>query len=266
VGINDVIDTAHELGVSSRIDDNPAIILGGLTRGVTPLEMAYAYNTLANGGTRISGTEASQGNGEGPVAIEKVVDKDDELVPDDIGGSGENEKVSEQVIDPSVAQTATDILHTVVTSGTGERAQVGDDYIWGKTGTTDNNADAWFVGANEEITVAVWVGYPDGATPMETEFGGLPVDGGTIPALIFNEVVAAWDVLQADRAAEDGSGTTTTAPETYVAPTTTPETYVPPTTTTPVTPTAPTEPEPVAPTEPEPAPAATGGGAGGTVP
>ena len=104
---------------------------------------------------------ASRGNGKGPVAIDKVSRRATTRspFPTTLGGSGENEKVSEQVIDPAVAQTATDILHTVVTSGTGERAQVGDDYIWGKTGTTDNNADAWFVGANEEITVAVWVGY-----------------------------------------------------------------------------------------------------------
>jgi penicillin-binding protein 1A len=266
VGINDVIKTAHELGVTSQIDDNPAIVLGGLTRGVTPLEMAYAYNTLANGGARISGTLASQGNGEGPVAIDRVVGQEDEPVPDNLGASGENEKVAEQVIDSSVAQTATDILHTVVTSGTGERAQVGDDYIWGKTGTTDNNADAWFVGANEEITVAVWVGYPDGATPMETEFGGLPVDGGTIPALIWNEVVSAWDALQAERGAEEETETTmtTTAPETYVPPTTTtvPTTTAVPTTTVPVTPApvepAPTEPAP-APTEQAPAPTGTGG-------
>ena len=203
VGLNDIVKTAHELGITSRLDDNPAMILGGLKHGVTPLEMAYAYNTLANGGARISGTEASQGNGEGPVAIDKVVDQDDKPVPDTLGGSGENEKVSDQVVDPSVAQNATDILHTVVTSGTGERAQVGDDYIWGKTGTTDNNADAWFVGANEDITVAVWVGYPDGATPMETEFAGGPVDGGTIPALIFSDVVSAWDGLQASRGADD---------------------------------------------------------------
>jgi penicillin-binding protein 1A len=274
VGINDVIKTAHELGIDSRIDDNPAIILGGLTRGVTPLEMAYAYNTLANGGARVSGTEASKGNGDGPVAIEKVVDQDDEPVPDNLGGSGVNEKVSDQVIDPSVAQNATDILHTVVTSGTGERAQVGDDYIWGKTGTTDNNADAWFVGANADITVAVWVGYADGATPMETEFGGLPVDGGTIPALIWNEVVTSWDGLQAERGVDDEATTTTTttAPETYVPPPTTPP---PVTTTTPVAPApAPTEPAPT-PTEPAPtptepvAPPATGTGgadAGGTVP
>jgi penicillin-binding protein 1A len=210
VGLNDVVDTAHSLGISSKLDSNPALILGGLKRGVTPLEMAYAYNTLANGGAKISGTEASGGNGVGPVAIEKVTtspgeEGGEELVPDAEGASGENVKTSEQVIDPAVAGTATDILHTVVTSGTGQRAQVGDDYIWGKTGTTDNNADAWFVGANEDITVAVWVGYPDGATPMQTEFGGLPVDGGTIPALIWNDVVTAWDEsAAAEEAAESG--------------------------------------------------------------
>lgn len=267
VGINDVVKTAHEMGITSRLDDNPAIILGGLKHGVTPLEMAYAYNTLANGGARISGTEASQGNGKGPVAIEKVTDQDDKLVPDNLGGSGENEKTSEQVIDPSVAQTATDILHTVVTSGTGERAQAGDDYIWGKTGTTDNNADAWFVGANEDITVAIWVGYPDGATPMETEFAGGPVDGGTIPALIFSGIISAWDGLKASRETTDATATTETT-ETYVPPATT-STYVPPATTTPApapTP-APTEPAAPAPTEPAaPAPGTGGTDAGGTVP
>ena len=272
VGLNDIVKTAHELGITSRLDDNPAMILGGLKHGVTPLEMAYAYNTLANGGARISGTEASQGNGEGPVAIDKVVDQDDKPVPDTLGGSGENEKVSDQVVDPSVAQNATDILHTVVTSGTGERAQVGDDYIWGKTGTTDNNADAWFVGANEDITVAVWVGYPDGATPMETEFAGGPVDGGTIPALIFSDVVSAWDGLQASRGADTSTDTTSTT-DSYVPPATTTDTYVPPATTTAPAPVAPAP----APTEAAPAPAApeqsappatgTGGAdAGGTVP
>ncbi len=262
VGINNIVKTAHELGITSRVDDNPAIILGGLKRGVTPLEMAYAYNTLANGGARISGTEASQGNGKGPVAIDKVVNGDGKSVADNLGGSGENEKVSNQVVDPEVAQTATDILHTVVTSGTGKRAQVGDDYIWGKTGTTDNNADAWFVGANEDITVAVWVGYADGATPMETEFGGLPVDGGTIPALIWNEVVSAWDGLKAgrDAASGDSTDTTDTTTDTYVAPPTAPA----PAPVEPATPAPTPAPAPV-----EPAAPATGTGgtdAGGTVP
>ncbi|MCB8970219.1 MAG: transglycosylase domain-containing protein [Thermoleophilales bacterium] len=275
VGIKHIVDTAHDLGISSKLDDNPALILGGLEHGVTPLEMAYAYNTLANDGTRISGTEASRGNGKGPVAIKSVTaeeDGDQKPVPDDDGGSGENEKVEDQVLDPGVAGTTKDILRTVVTSGTGKRAQVGDDYVWGKTGTTDNNADAWFVGANEDITVAVWVGYPDGATPMETEFGGLPVDGGTIPALIWHDVVTSWDSIAAGRKADknadsssDDSGSV--AP---VSPTPTGTTATPPVT--------PTEPAPVAPTTPPETPATppaaptdpAGGGAdpgtGGAVP
>ena len=261
VGLNDIIKTAHQMGINSPLDDNPALILGGLKTGVTPLEMAYAYNTLANGGSRISGTEASRGNGSGPVAIDKVTDDEDELVPDNIGGSGENEKTSKQVIDPTVAQTATDILHTVVTSGTGQNAQVGDDYIWGKTGTTDNNGDAWFVGANEDVTAAVWVGYPDGATPMTTEYNGGPVDGGTIPAEIWASVISAYDNLQASRDTGDETDTTSTTSSagTYVAPTAT--------TAAPVTPVAPTEeapaPTPEAPATPA-APATDGGTSGGT--
>ena len=273
VGLHDIVDTAHEMGITSKLDDNPALILGGLEHGVTPLEMAYAYNTLANGGERVSGTEASKGNGDGPVAIENVTtgsnEDDQEPVSDDDGGTGTNEKTGKQVIDPAVAGTATDILHTVVTEGTGQNAQVGDDYIWGKTGTTDNNADAWFVGANEDITVAVWVGYPDGATPMTTEFGGLPVDGGTIPALIWHDVVTSWDTLQASRGVDED----TTSTDSTVAPaTTTTTTPVAPVTTTPAAPTEPAPeptptPEPSAPTpapEPEaPAAPSTGGTSSG---
>ena len=55
----------------------------------------------------------------------------------------------------------------MVTSGTGKAAQVGDEYIGGKTGTTENYGDAWFVGCNKELTVAVWVGYPDKVQPMK---------------------------------------------------------------------------------------------------
>jgi len=272
VGLNDIVDTAHELGVASEIDDNPAMILGGLENGVTPLEMAYAYNTLANEGARVSGTLGSRGNGKGPVAIEEITAKSDgdtEPVPDNTGASGENEKTSEQVVDPAVATTATDILHTVVTSGTGERAQVGDDYIWGKTGTTDNNADAWFVGANEEVTVAVWVGYADGATPMLTEFGGLPVDGGTIPALIWNDVVTAWDTLSATRAAEEESGedgdvSTTTLP-TEDVPAVPTEEIVPAESEATEAVTPEVEPEPSAPVPEEAAPVAPSTGSGGGV-
>ena len=281
VGVGNIVDTAHELGITSKLDDNPALILGGLKNGVTPLEMAYAYNTLANGGERVSGTEASRGNGIGPVAIEEVTAEGNgggqQPVPDSQGGSGENEKTEEQVVDPEVAKQTTDILHTVVTSGTGERAQVGDDYIWGKTGTTDNNADAWFVGANEDITVAVWVGYPDGATPMTTEFAGLPVDGGTIPALIWNEVVSSWDGLAASRDAEKGKAEpetpTPVAPSETTTPVPAPVTPVPEETAPAPDPEAPPpEAPPVDPVAPptEPAPAPGGGNgadsAGGAAP
>ncbi len=262
VGPDKIADMANKLGIQSKVPNNPAMILGGLKRGVTPLEMAYAYSTLANDGNKISGTMASRGIGEGPVGIESVKDDEGELVPDNLGASGQNEQVDNQVLDPAIAQQSKDILHTVVTSGTGKNAQVGDDFIWGKTGTTDGNIDAWFVGANESVTAAVWVGYPDGATPMETEYGGLPVDGGTIPALLWADVIAAYDGLQANRLAEkesdgdvDSSTTDTAAPVT-------------PTTAAPVTPApapveevpapAPTEAAPAAPTEPAP----TDGGSG----
>ena len=155
-----------------------------------------------------------------------------------------------------------DILHTVVTSGTGKRAQVGDDFIWGKTGTTDDNADAWFVGANEDVTVAVWVGYADGATPMQTEFGGLPVDGGTIPALIFHDVVTAWDELAASRAAAKEADKEGDGRRRRPRPR-------PPSTPVPVAPEtpAPVEPEPAAPAEPTPPAGAPPGsrGSGGAV-
>jgi penicillin-binding protein 1A len=202
---------------------NPALILGGLQTGVTPLEMAHAYNTLEEDGNRISGTMAA--NSGGPVGILDVHDGGDcvdeggsdcyqqgDRVPDQTGADGLNEVISKQVIDPSVAQSAKDVLATVVSSGTGERAQTGDP-TWGKTGTTDNNGDAWFCGATPKITVCVWVGHPDSVTPMETEFAGAPVDGGTFPAEIFAQVVNAYDDLEAARkAGEDTDIDTTSVP------------------------------------------------------
>jgi penicillin-binding protein 1A len=120
-----------------------------------------------------------------------------------------------------VATTARTILHTVVTSGTGRNAYTGDPSEWGKTGTTENNGDAWFVGSNRDITVAIWVGHADSVKPMLTEYGGAPVDGGTIPALIFNEIVGAYDQLSHSR--HDGkSGTTTTTTPALGTPTTPP--------------------------------------------
>ena len=106
---------------------------------------------------------------------------------------------TKQVVSPERRRRPPEaILHTVVTSGTGQERLHRRPDEWGKTGTTENNGDAWFVGATKDVTVAVWVGHANSTTPMVTEYGGAPVDGGTIPALIFNQVVNAYEQLKAD--------------------------------------------------------------------
>ena len=92
-------------------------------------------------------------------------------------------------MEESHAELLTDILEDVVQSGTGTRAAIGGREVAGKTGTTDNYGDAWFVGYTPELVVAVWVGYPDALRPMLTEFNGEEVAGGTLPALIWKAFV-----------------------------------------------------------------------------
>ncbi len=186
---------ANEMGIRTELSTNPAMILGGLEEGVTPLEMAYAYSTIANEGVRVSGTLAP--NQTGPVAFEKV-DSDRR------GIAAENEVVRDRVFPAQVGQVAKDMLSLVVTDGTGTAAQVGDEFIWGKTGTTENYGDAWFAGGNEELSVAIWVGYADRLQPMEYEYAGSPVAGGTYPAQIFHDFMTSWIELREQREAASG--------------------------------------------------------------
>lgn len=261
-----IAKTIHKMGVSDPIDKNPAMVLG--TSEVTPLQWTYAFSTLANDGRRVSGTLAPK-PGDSPVAYTKVTDEDGKTIK-----GGDNEVISTGVIDPDVATTAKGILHTVVTEGTGKNAYVGDDSQWGKTGTTEDNTNAWFCGAITEITACVWVGYAQGYQKMLTEYAGAPVDGGTFPALIWQRMVESWLAIEADRAAEreaeaageetDSTTDTTTVDPSYVAPDTS-GTYVAPETTTPEpaapTPTPTPEPAPpVAPPPTTPTPPSTGGG------
>jgi penicillin-binding protein 1A len=244
--------TIHRMGVTDKIKTNPAMVLG--TSEVTPLQWTYAFSTLANSGRRVSGTLAPE-PGDSPVAYTKVRDEAGKTIR-----GGDNEIISTGVMDPEVAETAKSILSTVVTSGTGTNANIGDDSQWGKTGTTEDNTNAWFCGAITEVTACVWVGYPDDYQEMLTEYGGSPVDGGTFPALIWAGVIEAWKNIEADRAAEreakaaeeeangtDSNETSDSTVETstdYVAPEPTTDTSTEP---------AP-EPEAAAPA-PEPAPA-----------
>jgi len=289
VGVQNVAATANKMGIESDLGStkgyeysieggpwqpyNPALILGGLETGVTSLEMAHAYNTLAADGKRLSGTMAA--NSGGPVGILDVMDGGDcktdcyqqgDPVPDQTGASGVNKLVAKQVVDPTVAQTAKDVLSTVVSSGTGERAQNGDP-TWGKTGTTDDNGDAWFCGATPKITACIWVGYRDTVTPMETEFAGGPVDGGTFPALIFSQIATAYDEVLAEHKVNSGStepDSSASSTDSSVAPPASDSTEAAPPATESTEP-APAEPAPAESAPAAPTPAAPDAG-GGTAP
>jgi penicillin-binding protein 1A len=217
-----IAGTIHKAGYSDPISTNPSMVLGGLEDGVTPLGWSYAYSTIGNNGDRVSGTLAPR-PGDSPVAYTQVTDHDGHTIK-----GGDNDSIHTQVIPEGVAEEAKSILETVVSSGTGTNAQIGHSGQWGKTGTTENNGDAWFCGGVEdEVTACVWVGYADTTTPMTTLYNGGPVMGGTFPALIWARVISAWEEIKAERAAEakekkaskGGSGSGSSSEEsTYTAP------------------------------------------------
>jgi penicillin-binding protein 1A len=197
VGTKRVARIARKMGIRTKLSTNPAMTLGGLEEGVTPLEMAYAYSTIANGGLRM--------------ASEFAPDRVSPIGFDEVKGRGieeTNTVTPVRVFPQEVADTAKEMLHLVVTNGTGKAAQVGDEYIWGKTGTTENYGDAWFVGGNDDMTIAVWVGYADKVQPMEYEHAGSPVAGGTFPAEIFHDFLASWIELRDARRAARGDDET----------------------------------------------------------
>ena len=178
VGPKAIVETAHELGIRSPLKAYFSIGLGSVA--VNPLEMARAFATIANEGRRVDGSVL----GDQPRVIEYV----DRLRT---GTRDENVPQPVQVLDSGEAEQITDILEDVVRFGTGRRAAIPGRAVAGKTGTTDNYGDAWFVGYTPELVVAVWVGYPDSLRPMLTEYGGEPVAGGTLPAEIWKEFVSS---------------------------------------------------------------------------
>jgi penicillin-binding protein 1A len=167
LGPKSVADTAKSMGITTKLDGYPAEGLGGLTRGVSPLEMANAYATLSSGGIRNK-----------PIAIKRVVFSDG-----DVEDLGKPER--ERVLSEPVAYEVTKILKQNVLAGTGTRANIGCPAA-GKTGTTDNFNDAWFVGYTPHFSVASWVGYPNALVEMRSVHG-ISVAGGTFPAMIWNK-------------------------------------------------------------------------------
>jgi penicillin-binding protein 1A len=250
--------TIHKMGYSDPISTNPAMVLGGLSEGVTPVGWTYAYSTIANEGDRVSGTLAPR-PGDSPVAYTRVTDQNGHTIK-----GGDNDPIHTPVVPSGVAEEARSILETVVSSGTGIHANIGAAGQWGKTGTTENNGDAWFCGGAFEVTACVWVGYADTTTSMTTLYNGGPVMGGTFPALIWASVISAWAEIKAEEEAEaregrrgPSSGSTYAPP----VPSTEPEfETAEPEASEPAEPATPEAPEPAEPAEPAPSEAAPAGG------
>lgn len=170
VGPAKVVSVAHAMGITSQLDPDPAIALGGLTYGVTPLEMASAFGTISNGGQHVE-----------PTCISVVVNHDGEQIlaisPKPV-----------QAISKQTADTVASVLHEAVVSGTGAAANIGGTA--GKTGTTQSHRDAWFVGWGSGVSTAVWVGYPQAQIEM-TNVRGRAVTGGSFPAEIWASYMSA---------------------------------------------------------------------------
>ncbi len=181
VGPQNVADLAGRLGVAAELPAVPSLVLG--SGDVSPLDMAVAYSTFANRGVH-----------NDPAMITKIeqVDEGGDVVVLDVAAP-----TGDRVLSEEQADLVTYCLEGVVEGGTGSSASFGKPAA-GKTGTTQNNKDAWFVGYTPKLTAAVWMGYadplPDGSVPtMDAESAvarsrGLSgVTGGSLPAEIWRK-------------------------------------------------------------------------------
>jgi penicillin-binding protein 1A len=163
VGRGKVIDTAHRLGITEPLDNNPAIALG--VSETTLLEMTGAYATFAN-----------QGNGVWPFGIERIAARDGTVLYER-QGSGPG-----PVASAASVRKMLDVMAATVENGTARKAKI-DRPVYGKTGTSQNFRDAWFIGLTSDLVTGVWVGNDDNA-PMDK------VTGGTLPVMIFHDFMA----------------------------------------------------------------------------
>jgi len=151
VGVDKPLYYAQQMGISTLVLDGPqndrnlSMALGGLTKGVTPLELASAYGVFANSGTYVA-----------PTAIVKIIDRNGKVL--------EQHAVQEKnIISAKSAYILTDILRGVIIRGTGTGANIGRPAA-GKTGTTSDYKDAWFVGYTPDLVASVWIGNDNDGT------------------------------------------------------------------------------------------------------
>lgn len=173
VSTKNIIANAKKMGITTldAKDDNLAMALGGLTKGVTPLEMASAYGTFANKGVHVK-----------PTAIVKILDRNGNVLED--ASTLEKEETKTRVMSEREAYEMTTMLEGVIDHGTGTAAAIGRPAA-GKTGTTDDNKDAWFVGYTPDIVTAVWIGDDTGSHSLGEIYGG------TIPAEIWKDYMSS---------------------------------------------------------------------------
>src|SRR5918997_4824308 len=166
IGEERAMDMARRLGITTNLE--PPVASSALgSREVYPLDMAGAYAPFAAQGVR-----------HRPYLVEEVIDRDGEVIL-------RERDEGEQVISTDIARTVTDVLRGPVSSGgTGASANFGRP-VAGKTGTSNESADAWFVGYTPQLSTAVWMGAPEGQVPMENVGGRSRVTGGSFPAAIW---------------------------------------------------------------------------------
>ena len=169
LGAGAIANQAELMGVSATLPTVPSIALGSAE--VSVLDMAAAFGTLANRGTAIE-----------PTTIRSVETPDGRVIRP-------RQRVTPGVLAPGNAYLITKALEQVIQRGTGTAARIGRPAA-GKTGTTNDYGDAWFVGYTPDLVTAVWVGYPQGRIPM-TNVHGISVVGGSLPAQIWRNFMSA---------------------------------------------------------------------------
>ncbi|NLW56584.1 MAG: PBP1A family penicillin-binding protein [Firmicutes bacterium] len=171
LGITTVANQLEKMGIHSLVKQGKAndlayapLALGGLTKGVTPLELAAAYTSFAN-----------QGNYVRPYALNKITNPQGKVIKAYKPAKGI------PVISPQTAYIMTMLMQDVIENGTGERARLGDRPAAGKTGTTNNYTNAWFIGYTPEYLTAIWLGNDRQEEPMRYKEG--VIGGGTAAQL-----------------------------------------------------------------------------------
>lgn len=191
LGMENVVDMAQDLGITSTIEPYLSTAIGGLGEGVSPFEMASAYSTFANSGTHME-----------PFLVERVVREEngEEVVLQ------EHELAGEEVLTRDENAVLVDTMRGVVEEGTASFFHDLDSEIGrpsaGKTGTTENFADAWYVGYVPQLSTSVWVGYPGDRTPMVNIRGYEEINGENFPLDIWSNymqgAVQYYDVQEFD--------------------------------------------------------------------